>query len=60
MPVSARDDDANVSSLARTLAGLKALGQIVIVTHDRELMEGVGTKAGINTIILGGRGPRKA
>jgi exonuclease SbcC len=51
-------DDANVSSLARTLAGLKALGQIVIVTHDRELMEGVGTKAGINTIILAGRGRR--
>ena len=45
-------DEANVRALARTIAGLKTVGQIVIVTHDRELMEEIGHQSQINRIVL--------
>jgi len=45
-------DESNVRTLARTIAGLKALGQIIIVTHDQGLMEEIGKKSEINRIVL--------
>jgi DNA repair exonuclease SbcCD ATPase subunit len=45
-------DESNVRTLARTIAGLKTLGQIVIVTHDAGLMEEIGKKSEINKIVL--------
>ena len=45
-------DEANVRALARTIAGLKTVGQIIIVTHDRELMEEIGHQSQINRIVL--------
>jgi DNA repair exonuclease SbcCD ATPase subunit len=45
-------DEANVRTLAKTLAGLEALGQILIVTHDRDLMEEIGEASQVHSIVL--------
>ena len=45
-------DESNVMTLARTIAGLKVLGQIIIVTHDQGLMEEIGKKSELNRIVL--------
>ncbi len=47
-------DESNVRSLAKSIANLHALGQIVIVTHDRELTEEIGRESQINRIVLPG------
>lgn len=45
-------DESNVRALARTIAGLRTVGQIIIVTHDRELMEEIGSQSQMNRIVL--------
>jgi len=45
-------DEANVRALARTIAGLRTVAQVLIVTHNRELMEEIGTHGQMNRIVL--------
>ncbi len=45
-------DQENVRSLASTLAGLEELGQVILVTHDRDLVQGMESQTEVNTITL--------
>jgi exonuclease SbcC len=47
-------DESNVRSLAGSIANLRALGQVIIVTHDRQLMEEIARGSEINRIVLPG------
>ncbi len=48
-------DEANVKALAQTIAGVKSLGQTIIVTHDRHLMDELSSGSPVNRLILPGQ-----
>jgi len=47
-------DEANLRSLGRTLAGLQSVKQVIIVTHDAELVEEIAAQTTVNKILLPG------